>query len=872
MTTRRRLTPHVSLRFNFSFKFIFAAALLFTVCAGTNAATLTVSAGGDLQSALNAAQPGDEIVLDAGASFTGPFMLPEKGGADYITVRSSASASLAADKRVSPADAASMPKILSPGQGASALQTNARAHHFRFIGIEFKPVDANAFVYDLVKFGDGGSAQNSLDQVPHHLILDRCYIHAYETQQLKRGVALNSASSEVINSYLAGFKVGGQDSQAIMGWNGPGPFRIVNNYLEGAAENVLFGGADPSIPNLVPSDIEIRNNYFFKPVAWRGAGYSVKNLFELKNAQRVVISGNVFENNWVDAQVGYAILFTVRNQDGTAPWSVVSDVKFTNNIVRHSSAAINILGRDNNHPSEQAKNIQIKNNLFEDIGGAWGGDGAFLKTTSSDSVTVDHNTVFQTGNTISAYGDANTNFVFTNQIIAHNAYGVIGDSHGIGNDSINFFFPSATFAGNTIVFGAGDVSRNYPAGNYFPTTFDAVGFINRAGSDYHLASNSAYKNLGTDGRDPGCDVDALNSGIASIGTSAPAPAATPVATAPAPAAPTAPTPAPLPVAPSAVASFVKMDSTTQGNWKGVYGADGYTIINDGASYPAYVQVTPINSLSYTWAASTTETRNLQKASAADRIAATWYEENKSFDIDVNFTDNQTHQMALYALDYDTTTRAQSIVMTDAATGAVLDTRNMSSFTQGQYLVWNISGHVKIKAVRVSGRNAVIGGLFFQTVPATSAPVPTQSSAPVIFLANGGSNDAGAILNSGTSTFGHVNVTTAETLGADKRTRLMLFAMNISAGTTNAASTSSYSDVRTESGVLVNSADSVTVEARTTSGQVFRLPVEYAGAQGGNSPLDQVNIVLVPELQNAGNVQLTLIKNGQRSNTATIIVQ
>ncbi len=867
MTTRRRLTPHVSLRFNLSFKLMFAAALLFTVCAGmtANAATLTISAGGDLQSALNAAQPGDEIVLDAGASFTGPFMLPEKGGADYITVRSSASASLAADKRVSPADAASMPKILSPGQGVSALQTNARAHHFRFIGIEFKPVDANAFVYDLVKFGDGSGTQNSLDQVPHHLILDRCYIHAYETQQLKRGVALNSASSEVINSYLAGFKVSGQDSQAIMGWNGPGPFRIVNNYLEGAAENVLFGGADPSIPNLVPSDIEVRNNYFFKPLAWRGAGYAVKNLFELKNAQRVVISGNVFENNWVDAQVGYAILFTVRNQDGTAPWSVVRDVQFTNNIVRHSSAAINILGRDNNHPSQQTKNIQIKNNLFDDIGGAWGGDGAFLKITASDAVTIDHNTVFQTGNTATAYGDPSTNFVFTNQLIAHNAYGVVGDSHGIGNDSLNFYFPSASFAGNAIVISAGDQSWRYPAGNSYPTTFDAVGFVNRAGSDYRLASNSAYKSLGTDGRDPGCDVDALNAAVASVGASVPAPTATPAATAPAPT-------APAPVSPRAVASFVKMDSTTQGNWKGVYGADGYTIINDGARYPAYAQITPLNSLSWTWAASTSEARGLQKASATDRIAATWYEENRSFDIDVNFTDNQTHQMALYALDYDSKSRAQSIVLTDAATGAVLDTQSMTSFTQGQYLVWNINGHVKIKAVRASSSNAVVGGLFFQTVPAASAPVPTQSGVPVIFLANGGSNNAGAILNSGTSTFGHVNVTTAETLGADKRTRLMLFAMNISASTTSVASTTSYGDVQTQSGVLVNIADSVTVEARTTSGQVFRLPVEYAGAQGSNSSLDQVNIVLVPELQNAGSVQLTLIKNGQRSNSATIMVQ
>ena len=69
---------------------------------------------------------------------------------------------------------------------------------------------------------------------------------------------MNSARTAVVDSYLSNLHEVGADSQAIAGWNGPGPFKIVNNYLEGAGENVMFGGADPRIPNLVPSDIEIR--------------------------------------------------------------------------------------------------------------------------------------------------------------------------------------------------------------------------------------------------------------------------------------------------------------------------------------------------------------------------------------------------------------------------------------------------------------------------------------------------------------------------------------------------------------------------------------------------------------------------------------
>jgi hypothetical protein len=43
---------------------------------------------------------------------------------------------------------------------------------------------------------------------------------------------------------------------------------------------------------------------------------------------------------------------------------------------------------------------------------------------------------------------------------------------------------------------------------------------------------------------------------------------------------------------------------------------------------------------------------------------------------------------------------------------VLDTRSVSSFTNGEYLQWAISGSVAIKVSRVSGANAVVSGLFF----------------------------------------------------------------------------------------------------------------------------------------------------------------
>src|SRR5205085_7582111 len=488
-----------------------------------HATTITVSAGGNLQSALNAAQLGDTIVLQAGASFTGPFTLPAKSATstDYITIRTSTpdSALPSSTTRISPADSALLPKILSPGSGQPALLTANGAHHYKLIGIEFRTVDASAFSYELVELGDGGSGQNSLDKVPHHLIVDHCLITAFPTQTLKRGIALQSAETTIENCYIGGFKSESQDAQAIAGWNGPGPFHIINNYLEASGENVMFGGATASIPGVVPSDIEIKRNYFYKPLSWRqgeanyaGTRWSVKNLFELKSAKRVLFEGKVLENCWRDVNPGYgAINLTVRGDSG--PQGTLQDITIRNNVMKHTSEGFNIMGLDDTQPSQQGRGLKIENNLFIDINSSrWGGDGNFIKMMQMPDVVVNHNTILHSGKITWVYGTPSTGFVFTNNVVRQNAYGMIGVDQNSGMPTLNTYYPAAIIRRNVV---AGANASLYPGDNFFPALIDQVVFNNSSTDDYSLSTVSPYKGQATDGTDIGYDANALKAASSS---------------------------------------------------------------------------------------------------------------------------------------------------------------------------------------------------------------------------------------------------------------------------------------------------------------------------------------------------------------------
>jgi len=402
----------------------------------------------------------------------------------------------------------------------ATIITENNSAYYRIIGHEIttssttaSPLQSSVVMLD--------NADTSDSTVCNHIILDRCYVHgsADGAHSGRRGVWLSGENLAVIDSSVTGFYDDGSDSQAILVYQGNGPFLIDNNYLTGASENINFGGIDPTISNSVPQDITITRNHLFKPLAWIGAGHNVKNLFETKNSRRLLIEGNVLENNWADGQSGPALLLTPRNQQNTAPWCGVFDTTIRLNKFINVGAGINVSGDDDVWPSQRTDRVLIENNLLLIVDPSTGADNrVFQILRGPEYTTIRHNTAVITGG--SSLYIANTNggqpkglgIKVQDNILISSTYGFFGNGNQ-GTSALTAEFDAQVGTYNVMIFTQ---PGTYPSPTYTPANEAAIGFTNYAGGDYSLTGASAYHNAASDGTDIGCDISALNTAISGV--------------------------------------------------------------------------------------------------------------------------------------------------------------------------------------------------------------------------------------------------------------------------------------------------------------------------------------------------------------------
>jgi hypothetical protein len=521
----------------------------------TGGTTWAAHTTAQLQTALTSATPGDVIILDAGTIYTGNFVVPAKTNPNgqWIYIQSSNLSALPPPgSQVSPSDAVNMPKLVTPNV-SQALAFVSGSSYIRVVGVEiysdstYAPKNYTPGVYyGYMIVAIAGGWPFSLP-VPDHITFDRCYVHGDATHDLQAGIQANFSNFGLVDSYISDIHMKGTDTNAVGAFFTPGPVYIHNNHLEAAGENIIFGGSGQNADPWVPSDITITNNYLYKPLSWvplsvgGNPEYDVKNAFECKSCQRVLFDSNVIQNVWAAAQLGYAIVLTVRSSQ-SGDIAVVNDITITNNRVNNVVAGVNTLAEDDQCGSSSYPNCHnpgsqdrwnIYNNLFlfydpTLLGGkrnvALSVSGGINRLNNNTPGTL-RDVVFQHNTTVSSaskpcwesmYFSANGQSVPFAVPLSYNLWILdnavcrqpTGDFGFQGMNALNNYMPlpntppydvTQRYYGNVMWVQSGDKVQTFPAGNLSQTA--AFIYVNPSGNNYQLLS--PYWTQTSDGQEAG---------------------------------------------------------------------------------------------------------------------------------------------------------------------------------------------------------------------------------------------------------------------------------------------------------------------------------------------------------------------------------
>lgn len=590
---------------------IAAAAILFAFWAvpllvlnGMQTSVINVAAGADLQTALNSAHAGDTLVLQSGATYAtvGSFTITSG-----VTIRSSV---MPAESRINPASV-SLAKIISTG-GYPVITTIADAHDIVLSGIEIT-TGGGRYTPDLVNISGRNITVDRCFIHPFEVVAANLF-PATVARTSGRGIAFSGSNITIKWNWIGGFagKFPASDAEAghsidsygVYSPSGLSDPHIIDNYISAQFNNIFLGGSDDSTPNfatvtnatissatfsntanlavgdlvamqsststpkpwetgrvtaingtavsftllkgqyasaaVAPNEggqarwngdiihnVEIRGNFLDKPDVWN-AFSNPKAWIEIKACDGCLIDGNDMYSG-----VGTTIAFTARNQNGSAPWTTIRNVTFSNNRMVGFKWGMGIATLDNEQPNSVGGNFLISNNLW-DRPLVVDQTPQFLQIYDGNGIVVRHNTVNTDGPALfSGNGNIINGLVLTDNVMSSGYYGF----NCFNSDGK--CWPGLVMTLNAIIDTRGDKQSSlasiYP-GNYYPATRAAAGL------------------KGTDGKDVGVDMVALNLALGgaitaptpspTVSTPSPTPSASATAT---PQTSPIPTPVPSPI-------------------------------------------------------------------------------------------------------------------------------------------------------------------------------------------------------------------------------------------------------------------------------------------------------------------------------------
>jgi hypothetical protein len=428
----------------------------------TTTSSTRVPAGSNLQTAINNATCGTTLLLDPGSVFTGNYNIPGRGPNCWLVIRTMLMTRPTGRMTPSKAAALKLARLATPSY-TPLISTLAGASGLYLSELEMTVAPGVATINMLLDFRND----------PSRIVITDNWIHGTPTLDGRRGATMNARDWAITRNWFDDWHSNNSDSQSVICYDFCQRGRIEDNELRAGHEVVMFGGADPSDSSRTPADFIIRDNHITRPLAWKGK-WQVKNLVETKNVRRLLIEGNVIENNWADAQTGFAVVLKSENQQGTAPWTSTSDVTMRQNLVQCVGNWLNVSGHGSNStPVIVSSRFTIYQNVIRNVNTTdCNATGIAVQVLSEmTDLNLAQNTILNSGssNTLITFdGTPTVRLVVRNNVGYHGSYGVKGAGTNDGATTLAKFAPGSVFTGNAIINGGN--CTQYPAGNTCPTT------------------------------------------------------------------------------------------------------------------------------------------------------------------------------------------------------------------------------------------------------------------------------------------------------------------------------------------------------------------------------------------------------------------